>query len=282
MPRRWSERITTTVLRILGLPTARFSCTTRGWSATSSLQQRSRKQGEHRVPARRAARYPAAGAGLVGALRRLAGRQRQRDEISPCRCARIAGRHKIPLLRTTRLGRQHPHVTKSSKPWPRCSATSISSRAAANWPCATTSLKPTTGASSRPISTKRSSAPAVTERSSASSLDLDDLKMVNNVYGHLSGSRTLQEVAKRILSAVRGIDKVVRFGRRRILRHPPPDRPGQAVAVANRIARAMSPPTSTSTPTSKSHHRQLRHRTYPPTPCPKENLIRQADAAMYA
>ncbi len=43
-------------------------------------------------------------------------------------------------------------------------------------------------------------------------LDLDDLKMVNNVYGHLTGSRVLQEVAKRILNAVRGIGKVVRFG----------------------------------------------------------------------
>ena len=32
-------------------------------------------------------------------------------------------------------------------------------------------------------------------------LDLDDLKMVNNFYGHLTGSRTLQEVAKRILAA---------------------------------------------------------------------------------
>ena len=37
-------------------------------------------------------------------------------------------------------------------------------------------------------------------------LDLDDLKMVNNFYGHLTGSRTLQEVAKRILSAERTID----------------------------------------------------------------------------
>src|SRR4051795_5376722 len=43
-------------------------------------------------------------------------------------------------------------------------------------------------------------------------LDLDDLKTVNNAHGHLAGSRTLQEVAKRILAAVRGIDKVVRFG----------------------------------------------------------------------
>ena len=39
-------------------------------------------------------------------------------------------------------------------------------------------------------------------------LDLDDLKMVNNFYGHLSGSRTLQEVAKRILGAVRGMTAV--------------------------------------------------------------------------
>ena len=84
-------------------------------------------------------------------------------------------------------------------------------------------------------------------------LDLDDLKMVNNFYGHLSGSRTLQEVAKRILGAVRGIDKVVRFGGDEFCVILPQTDQEQAVAVANRISRAIaSSPPSTSTPTSKS------------------------------
>src|SRR5438045_9394475 len=65
-------------------------------------------------------------------------------------------------------------------------------------------------------------------------LDLDDLKMVNNFYGHLTGSRTLQEVAKRILGAVRGIDKVVRFGGDEFWIILTPTDPGQAVPGASR------------------------------------------------
>src|SRR6185436_10152810 len=71
-------------------------------------------------------------------------------------------------------------------------------------------------------------------------LDLDDLKMVNNFYGHLTGSRTLQEVAKRILGAVRGIDKVVRFGGDEFCVILPQTDQDQAVAVANRVARALT------------------------------------------
>src|ERR1044072_2682828 len=70
-------------------------------------------------------------------------------------------------------------------------------------------------------------------------LDLDDLKMVNNFYGHLSGSRTLQEVAKRILSAVRGIDKVVRFGGDAFCIILPQTDQEQAVAVANRVRKSL-------------------------------------------
>src|SRR5947209_15333471 len=70
-------------------------------------------------------------------------------------------------------------------------------------------------------------------------LDLDDLKMVNNFYGHLTGSRTLQEVAKRILNAVRGIDKVVRFGGDEFCIILPQTDLDQAVAVANRVRKAM-------------------------------------------
>lgn len=43
-------------------------------------------------------------------------------------------------------------------------------------------------------------------------LDLDNLKAINNQHGHFIGSKTLQEVAHRIILTVRGIDKVVRYG----------------------------------------------------------------------
>ncbi len=42
--------------------------------------------------------------------------------------------------------------------------------------------------------------------------DVDNLKEVNLKHGHLIGSKTLQEVARRMILTVRGIDKVVRYG----------------------------------------------------------------------
>jgi diguanylate cyclase (GGDEF)-like protein len=113
-------------------------------------------------------------------------------------------------------------------------------------------------------------------------LDLDDLKMVNNFYGHLSGSRTLQEVAKRILSAVRGIDKVVRFGGDEFCVILPQTDQEQAVAVANRIARSMSASAlHIDSNIEVSITASFGIATYPTHAMSKENLIRQADAAMY-
>jgi diguanylate cyclase (GGDEF)-like protein len=113
-------------------------------------------------------------------------------------------------------------------------------------------------------------------------LDLDDLRMVNNFYGHLSGSRTLQEVAKRILGAVRAIDKVIRFGGDEFCVVLPQTDQEQAVAVAHRIARAIG--------ASALHidanldvniTASYGIATYPAHAMTKDALIRQADAAMY-
>jgi diguanylate cyclase (GGDEF)-like protein len=113
-------------------------------------------------------------------------------------------------------------------------------------------------------------------------LDLDDLKMVNNLYGHLSGSRTLQEVAKRILGAVRGIDKVVRFGGDEFCVILPQTDQDQAVAVANRVARAVSANALHIDPEIEvSITASFGIATYPTHAMTKEGLIRQADAAMY-
>jgi len=113
-------------------------------------------------------------------------------------------------------------------------------------------------------------------------LDLDDLKMVNNLYGHLSGSRTLQEVAKRILGAVRGIDKVVRFGGDEFCVVLPQTDQDQAVAVAHRVARAVSAsPLRIDPEIEVSITASFGIATYPTHAVSKENLIREADAAMY-
>ncbi len=113
-------------------------------------------------------------------------------------------------------------------------------------------------------------------------LDLDDLKMVNNFYGHLTGSRTLQEVAKRILNAVRGIDKVVRFGGDEFCIILPQTDSDQAVAVANRIRKALVASAFQLEPNiAISITASFGIATYPTHAISKEDLIRQADAAMY-
>jgi diguanylate cyclase (GGDEF)-like protein len=113
-------------------------------------------------------------------------------------------------------------------------------------------------------------------------LDLDDLKMVNNFYGHLSGSRTLQEVAKRILAAVRGIDKVVRFGGDEFCIILPQTDQEQAVAVANRVRKALSAThIRLGEAADISISASFGIATYPTHGVLKDDLIRQADAAMY-
>lgn len=113
-------------------------------------------------------------------------------------------------------------------------------------------------------------------------LDLDDLRMVNNFYGHLSGSRTLQEVAKRILGAVRGIDKVVRFGGDEFCVILPQTDQEQAIAVANRISRAIAAtPLHIDVTIEVTVTASFGIATYPTHAMSKEGLIRQADAAMY-
>ena len=113
-------------------------------------------------------------------------------------------------------------------------------------------------------------------------LDMDDLKMVNNFYGHLSGSRTLQEVAKRILAAVRGIDKVVRFGGDEFCIILPQTDQEQAIAVANRVRKSLiASGFHLGEGIDISVSASFGIATYPVHGVTKDDLIRQADAAMY-
>lgn len=113
-------------------------------------------------------------------------------------------------------------------------------------------------------------------------LDLDDLRMVNSFYGHLAGSRTLQEVAKRILAAVRGIDKVVRFGGDEFCVILPQTDQEQTGAVARRISRAItSSPLRIDANVEVTITASFGIATYPLHAITKDALIRQADAAMY-
>lgn len=114
-------------------------------------------------------------------------------------------------------------------------------------------------------------------------LDLDDLKMVNNLYGHLTGSRTLQEVAKRILSAVRAIDKVVRFGGDEFCIILPETDQEQAIAVANRVRKSLtSGSLRLDADIEISITASFGIASYPTNGLNKDDLIRAADAAMYS
>lgn len=114
-------------------------------------------------------------------------------------------------------------------------------------------------------------------------LDLDDLKLVNNAHGHLMGSRTLQEVAKRILGAVRTIDKVVRFGGDEFCIILPETDETQARAVASRVRKALGgSPYRLAVDIEVSITASFGIATYPQHATNKDALIRQADAAMFA
>jgi diguanylate cyclase (GGDEF)-like protein len=43
-------------------------------------------------------------------------------------------------------------------------------------------------------------------------LDMDNLKEINNRYGHAMGSKALREVSRRLVSEIRGSDKLFRYG----------------------------------------------------------------------
>lgn len=114
-------------------------------------------------------------------------------------------------------------------------------------------------------------------------LDLDDLKLVNNKYGHVAGSRLLQEVARRILGAVRAIDKVVRFGGDEFCIILPETDPDQAVNVASRIRSALSQrPFTLEAGAQTTMTASFGIASYPLHARSKDELVRQADAAMYA
>jgi len=114
-------------------------------------------------------------------------------------------------------------------------------------------------------------------------LDLDDLKEVNNQHGHLMGSRTLQEVAKRVMGAVRAIDKVVRFGGDEFCIILPQTDNDKAESVAERVRLAISEaPFDLGPDICVKITASFGIATFPKHAVAKEDLIRVADSAMYS
>lgn len=114
-------------------------------------------------------------------------------------------------------------------------------------------------------------------------LDLDDLKLINNRSGHLTGSRVLQEVARRILGAVRTIDRVVRFGGDEFCILLPQTDAEQARKVAERVRDAISCETilfEEMDPIELTASFGIA--SYPLHAQTHDGVIRAADAAMYS
>ncbi len=113
-------------------------------------------------------------------------------------------------------------------------------------------------------------------------LDLDDLKSVNIKYGHLIGSRTLQEVAKRIIGSVRNVDRVMRFGGDEFCIVLPYTHTEEALIVANRVREAIAErPFFLSSNIEIKITASMGIATFPDHGRTKETLIAKADQAMF-
>lgn len=66
-------------------------------------------------------------------------------------------------------------------------------------------------------------------------LDLDRFKAVNDTYGHAAGDAVLAEVARRLRNALRGGDKVVRFGGEEFVLILPRADAERAIEIAERV-----------------------------------------------
>ena len=71
-------------------------------------------------------------------------------------------------------------------------------------------------------------------------LDIDHFKQVNDTFGHDAGDQVLQDIAKRIVSNLRGFDTAVRFGGEEFVILLPDSPLSAAVGSAERLCESMS------------------------------------------
>jgi diguanylate cyclase (GGDEF)-like protein len=112
--------------------------------------------------------------------------------------------------------------------------------------------------------------------------DVDNLKEVNVKYGHLMGSKTLQEIAHRIILTVRGIDKVVRYGGDEFCIVLPETDTQGAFQVADRIRNTIADrPFRINENTQVNLTGSIGIASFPAHAITKDDLVRQADRAMF-
>ncbi len=112
-------------------------------------------------------------------------------------------------------------------------------------------------------------------------LDLDGFKQVNDTLGHDAGDRMLEEVAKRFEEVKRGGDTLARLGGDEFAMLLEGAGESQAIALAERLLECLADPVSIpgrELPIGASIGVVL----HPGGPGVSDELIRQADLAMYA
>jgi diguanylate cyclase (GGDEF)-like protein/PAS domain S-box-containing protein len=113
-------------------------------------------------------------------------------------------------------------------------------------------------------------------------IDLDRFKYVNDIYGHMTGDILLQQVAERIKGCVRGSDTVSRQGGDEfVVLLPQLESKNAAVTVAQHIIHVLEQPFTIQDLEIRIGS-SIGISLYPDNGLDVDNLIKTADAAMYA
>ena len=112
-------------------------------------------------------------------------------------------------------------------------------------------------------------------------IDLDRFKEVNDRFGHYMGDRLLQQVAQRILGAVRETDFVARIGGDEfVVLQPDAGSPTMGGAVAEKLIQALAKPFQIDA-TQLRIGASIGVSVYPQDATDPDQLLRKADLALY-
>lgn len=126
-------------------------------------------------------------------------------------------------------------------------------------------------------------------------LDLDNFKLLNDTFGHLAGDTFLKEVAYRLLSCVRTVDTVSRFGGDEFviivngLHSAKQKAKEEAYCIANKILEVLAKPYNIAEPTNNTFSQDIMHHStasigltlFKEANDTCDTLFRRADKAMY-